>query len=85
MSYCGLLACDIVQSGSRHANMSEAHVACIFSVDTVFQNVGICLPDYMVSQSNKTKCEFYIAFTVHFHLVFSNQQMHKHKLLYSFY
>ena len=28
---------------------------------------------------------FYIAFTVHFYLVFSNQQMHKHKLLYSFY
>ena len=25
--------------------------------------------------------EFYVAFTVHFHLLFSDQQMHKHKLL----
>jgi hypothetical protein len=27
---------------------------------------------------------FIIAFTVNFHLVFNNQQMHTHKLLYSF-
>jgi hypothetical protein len=36
------------------------------------------------SWSAVTLTEFYIAFTVHFHLVFSNQQMHTLKLFYSF-